>query len=103
MTAGTGTASLSADTLSIGVTGAPRTAPILLMHGDAMQNGGAGVPFADGLLCVGGSTAGLAGAISAGGASVSSTARAACVSSAARTRSMQKESPNAAKASMPST
>jgi hypothetical protein len=65
-----GTASLSADTLSIGVTGAPRTAPILLMQGDAIQNGGAGVPFADGLLCVGGSTVGLAGAISAGGASI---------------------------------
>jgi hypothetical protein len=66
----TGTASLSADTLTLAVTDAPQTAPILLLQGDANLNAGAGAPFADGLLCIDGTTLRLAGAISMDGASI---------------------------------
>jgi hypothetical protein len=66
----TGTASLSADTLTLSVTDAPQRAPILLLQGDVAAGGGAGTPFADGLLCVEGTKVRLAGAISADGASV---------------------------------
>jgi hypothetical protein len=65
-----GTPSLAADTLSLAVTDAPASAPILLLQGDVAAGGGAGTPFADGLLCVEGTKVRLAGAISAEGASV---------------------------------
>lgn len=66
----TGDASLTADTLSIAVTDAPPTAPVLLLQGDAAGNGGAGTPFADGLLCVDGTIVRVMGAISTDGASI---------------------------------
>jgi hypothetical protein len=66
----TGTASLSADTLSLVATNAPERAPILLLQGDAVAGAGGGTPFADGLMCVDGTKVRLAGAISAEGASI---------------------------------
>lgn len=65
-----GTASLAADTLSLSVTHAPERAPVLLLQGDATPNGGAGTPFADGLLCVDGTLIRLGGAIGVDGATL---------------------------------
>jgi hypothetical protein len=65
-----GTASLSADTLTLVAADAPRTAPILLLQGDGVAGAGGGTPFADGLMCVDGALVRLAGAISADGESV---------------------------------
>lgn len=66
----TGTASLSADTLSLVAADAPDRAPILLLQGDAVAGAGGGTPFADGLMCVNGTRVRLGGAISVDGASI---------------------------------
>lgn len=51
----TGEPQISNDTVQIHVTGAPGNKPGLLIRGDALL-GSLGVPFADGLFCVGGQT-----------------------------------------------
>lgn len=51
---GSGTASLSADTVQVRVTGASPSF-VTLLQGTTQQSGGAGLPFGDGLLCAGGS------------------------------------------------
>ncbi|MBL8861912.1 MAG: hypothetical protein JNK02_07850 [Planctomycetes bacterium] len=50
----TGSPSLAANDLVISASGLPGSAPVLLFHGTAPANGGAGFVFGDGLRCVGG-------------------------------------------------
>jgi len=52
---GSGSASLAADDLLITLSQSPPGQPALLFFGDLAVNGGSGLPFGDGLRCVGGS------------------------------------------------
>lgn len=50
-----GEASVSSDSFSLHVDGIPRRTSVLFLQGTKLSNGGAGRPFGDGLLCLGGS------------------------------------------------
>jgi plastocyanin len=50
-----GTASASADSLKLWVSGAPEGSTVLFFQGDGTLNGGAGAAFGEGLRCAGGS------------------------------------------------
>lgn len=52
---GGGSSSASGDGLTLSVSGLPPSQPAMLFVGTQALNGGAGVPFGDGLLCAGGS------------------------------------------------
>ncbi|MBL8863234.1 MAG: hypothetical protein JNK02_14655 [Planctomycetes bacterium] len=54
-----GDPSVSADTLSLWITGAPEGYTVLFFQGSARENGGAGVVFGEGLRCAGGTLARL--------------------------------------------
>ncbi|MBK7877654.1 MAG: VCBS repeat-containing protein [Planctomycetes bacterium] len=55
-----GGARVSSDSLTLAVSGLPPTTLVHFLQSEALENGGAGVAFGDGLLCVGGSIRRLA-------------------------------------------
>jgi plastocyanin len=64
---GSGTASVSADTLALNVVGVSEGSSVLFFQGTTQVNGGAGAVFGDGLRCAGGTTVRIGpGAISFG-------------------------------------
>ena len=65
--AAAGTASIAADTLVLSVTGVPNSS-VLFFQGTALQSGGAGAVFGDGLRCAGGSVVRLKTRVAAGNA-----------------------------------
>jgi len=50
----TGSASVSANDMVLTSTGSPANKPGVFFQGDALENGGMGVPFGDGVRCIGG-------------------------------------------------
>ena len=62
-----GLASVQADTVSLTASGLPGSEPILFFQGTAAIAGGSGVPFGDGLRCVGGMVTRIGVKISSGG------------------------------------
>lgn len=65
--AGTGTPSVSADQLTLELSGLRRTSPVVLLQGTSGPNGGQAQAFGDGLLCLGGSVQFLVGGFAAQG------------------------------------
>ncbi|MBL8860344.1 MAG: PD40 domain-containing protein [Planctomycetes bacterium] len=66
--AGSGTSRVSNDTFTIGLSGLPPSAAVLIFQGDQQFAGGAGTPFGDGLLCVSGAVVRLGVRFCVGGA-----------------------------------
>ncbi len=66
--AATGTADVANDTLVLIASALPPSTTVLFFQGDAPQSGGSGVPFGDGVRCVGGNIVRLGLKNTAGGA-----------------------------------
>jgi len=64
---GTGLASVSADTVTITSSGMPTSSPVLFFQGTALQNGGLGTLFGDGLRCASGTVIRLGTKIASAG------------------------------------
>lgn len=64
---GVGRASIGNDSLVVVATQLPPTSPALFFQGSALANGGAGVPFADGLRCASGTVVRIAMKTASGG------------------------------------
>lgn len=64
---GYGNASVSAETFTLSASDVPTTTTGIFIQGTDMQNGGAGISFGDGLLCVGGSVLRIATVSASGG------------------------------------